>query len=302
MSWNSGSRKGSGGVLVCKTCSIKHRGQCRVAQGNVCYHCGQSGHVQKDCPRRSTVALSQRIVCYRCGYPGHKSNVCTQPTSVDGSKIGGSSQMPTLRSATTRGQGATQRPSTTDRPQVVGKVFKLTTAEAKRGNETVQGSTHSFIASHVLHLVPIVSFPLSFVLSITTPSSSMLLGDVVMKDREIVVHDRVLLGDFVVLAIQDFDLLLGMDWLFRHYAKLEIVYRGVKLIVATPMISVMRAEKLIRQGSEAYLVFVTVTPMERKELVDFPIFWDFPDMFPDELPGLPPHWEIDFTIELLSDT
>jgi len=89
----------------------------------------------------------------------------------------------------------------------------------------------------------------------------MLLGDAVMRDCEIVVHDQVLPGNLVVLAIQDFDLLLGMDWLSCHYAKvdyrhkvitfeppnqLEIVYRGVKPVVATPMISVMRAKKLIR--------------------------------------------------------
>ena len=109
-------------------------------------------------------------------------------------------------------------------------MFVPTAAEAKGGNETVQGilslygsdvhvlfdtgSTHSFIAPHVLHLVPIISCSLPYVLSVTTPGGTMLLGDTVVRDCQIVVHNRVLKGDLVVLAIQDFDLLLGMDWLY----------------------------------------------------------------------------------------
>ena len=94
--------------------------------------------------------------------------------------------------------------TTTNRPQIVGKVFALTAAEAEGGNETVQGilslygsnicvlfdtcSTHSFITPHVLHLVPVVSCSLPYILSITTSSGSMLLGDVVVRNCEIVVH------------------------------------------------------------------------------------------------------------------
>ena len=73
------------------------------------------------------------------------------------------------------------------------------------------GSTHSFIAPHVLHLVLIISYPLPYVLSITTPGGYMLLGEAAVRDCEIVVNNRVLPGDVVVLAIQNFDLLLGMD-------------------------------------------------------------------------------------------
>ena len=73
------------------------------------------------------------------------------------------------------------------------------------------GSTHSFITSHVLHLVLVVSCSLPYILSITTLGGSILLRDAVVRDCEIVVHDQVIPGDLVVLAIQDFDLLLSMD-------------------------------------------------------------------------------------------
>ncbi|XP_052206788.1 uncharacterized protein LOC127811118 [Diospyros lotus] len=278
--WDSSSSNRTVKATACKTGGRWHRGQCKIAQGNVCYHCVQPGHMRKDYPRRSGVASSQGITCYRCGQPGHTSRVCRQPAPVEGQRTRGSDQKPAQKSTATRGRGAASRPAITDSPQVSSRVFALSAAEAEGGNETVQGRE-------------------------------------VVLDCEIVVCERVMPGDLVVLAIQNFDLLLGMNWLSRHYAKvdcrhkgitfeppdqLEIMYRGVKPVVATPMILVMRAEKLIQQGCEAYLAFVTVTPGERKELADLPIVRDLSDVFSKELPSLPPYREIDFSIELLPGT
>jgi len=38
---------------------------------------------------------------------------------------------------------------------------------------------------------------------------------------EIEVHDKKLLGDLVILDVKDFDLILAMDWLSRHYARVD---------------------------------------------------------------------------------
>jgi hypothetical protein len=39
-----------------------------------------------------------------------------------------------------------------------------------------------------------------------------------------------------------------------------------------------------------------------KEICDIPVVCEFPDVFPDDLPGLPPDREVEFVIELKSDT
>ncbi|XP_052176684.1 uncharacterized protein LOC127790988 [Diospyros lotus] len=65
------------------------------------------------------------------------------------------------------------------------------------------------------------------------------------------------------------------------------------------MISVMHAERLIRHGCEAYFTFVTMIAEENKELAAYPVVRDFPDVFPNELTGLPPHREIDFAVNLI---
>ena len=41
------------------------------------------------------------------------------------------------------------------------------------------------------------------------------------ENCEIEVHDKKLVGDLVILDVRDFDLILGMDWLSRHYARVD---------------------------------------------------------------------------------
>ena len=67
-----------------------------------------------------------------------------------------------------------------------------------------------------------------------------------------------------------------------------IMYRGIKLVSAVPMISVMKAEKLVRHGCEAYLAYVAMNEDHKIGLSEIPVIYEFPDVFPDELLGLPP--------------
>jgi len=100
----------------------------------------------------------------------------------------------------------------------------------------------------------------------------VLLGSEVLRDYKIKVCDKECAGDLVVLDIKDFDLNLCMDWLFWHYGKVDcwykiihfelpqqptIVYRRIKPVSSTLMISMIKVEKLVRHGCEAHLAFVT---------------------------------------------
>jgi len=62
------------------------------------------------------------------------------------------------------------------------------------------------------------------------------------------------------------------------------------------------ASKLLRKGCEAYLACVIDTEVVKPELADIPVVCEFSDVFPEELPGLPPDREIEFSIDLLPET
>ena len=55
----------------------------------------------------------------------------------------------------------------------------------------------------------------------------------------------------------------------------------------------------MRKGCEAYLAYVIDTVKARSSVSDVPTVSDFLDVFPEELPGLPPQREIEFAIEVV---
>ena len=63
------------------------------------------------------------------------------------------------------------------------------------------------------------------------------------------------------------------------------------------MISAMKAKKLIKHRAWAFLVS-TETDKANVNISSVPVVKDFQDVFPEELPSLPPVREVDFGIEL----
>ncbi|GKF80159.1 hypothetical protein Tco_0238761 [Tanacetum coccineum] len=57
--------------------------------------------------------------------------------------------------------------------------------------------------------------------------------------------------------------------------------------------------KYIEKGYELFLAQVTEQESKEKRLEDVLVIQDFPKVFPDELPGLPPPRQVEFRIDLI---
>ncbi|TYK23808.1 ty3-gypsy retrotransposon protein [Cucumis melo var. makuwa] len=162
-----------------------------------------------------------------------------------------------------------------------GKVFATNKTEAERAGTVVtgtlpvlghcalvlfdSGSSHSFISSaFVLHACLEVE-PLHHVLSVSTPSGENMLSKEKVKACQIEIAGHVIEVTLLVLDMLDFDVILDMDWLAANHASINY--------------SLDTREVDVSLSSE-------------------PVVRDYPDVFPEELPGLPPHREIEFAIEL----
>ncbi|KAI5313326.1 hypothetical protein L3X38_042500 [Prunus dulcis] len=110
----------------------------------------------------------------------------------------------------------------------------------------------------------------------------------------------------------DLDVILGMDWLARHrasvdYFRKEVVFRspgrpevtfyGERRVLPSCLISAMTAKRLLRKGCSGYIAHVIDTIDNGLRLENIPVVPEFPDVFPEDLLGLPPHREIEFIIE-----
>ena len=60
----------------------------------------------------------------------------------------------------------------------------------------------------------------------------------------------------------------------------------------------MKASKLLYQGCIGYWCYAIDTQTKEEKAENIPVVCEFEDVFPKELPGLPPQREIDFWIEL----
>ncbi|KAL0434128.1 UNVERIFIED_CONTAM: hypothetical protein Slati_2747100 [Sesamum latifolium] len=116
------------------------------------------------------------------------------------------------------------------------------------------------------------------------------------------------------MDLKEFDVILGMDWLAQHRAVIDcykkevmiessgesrVVFMGDRQVVLVCVISAVEARRLMLEGCEAYLAHVIDTKKVNPTLEEIPVVRDFPEVFPEDLPGLPPHREVDFAIETL---
>ncbi|GJX71111.1 putative reverse transcriptase domain-containing protein, partial [Tanacetum coccineum] len=89
--------------------------------------------------------------------------------------------------------------------------------------------------------------------------------------------------DLIPIDLGSFDVIVGMDWLVKYHA----VIVCDKKIVRIPY----GDEVLIIEGDGCNSGITTKKiddKSEKKRLEDVPIVRDFPEVFPEDLPGLPP--------------
>ena len=81
-----------------------------------------------------------------------------------------------------------------------------------------------------------------------------------------------------------------------------MIVHGVRSGPMSNVISVMQARKLLRKGCEAFLALVLDSKRGQIELANILVVKDFPNVFPEELPSIPPVREVDLSIEILPGT
>ncbi|GKD71903.1 putative reverse transcriptase domain-containing protein, partial [Tanacetum coccineum] len=118
-----------------------------------------------------------------------------------------------------------------------------------------------------------------------------------------------------------FDIIIGMDCLSKYHAMIAYAKKIVRipwgnktLIVRSDgsdnghrsqlnIISCTKAQKYLLEGCPIFLAQVTMKKAEdkskEKQLEEVPIVQDFPEVFPEDLPGIPPTRQVEFQIDLI---
>nr|GEV59224.1 reverse transcriptase domain-containing protein [Tanacetum cinerariifolium] len=119
--------------------------------------------------------------------------------------------------------------------------------------------------------------------------------------------------DLMPIELGTFDVIISMDWLVEQdaiivYGKkvVHVPYKNKTLVVEgdrgasrLKVISCIKAIKFIERGSQLFVAHVAEKEPQEKLLEDVPVIRDFPEVFPDDLPGLPPPRQVEFRIDLV---
>ncbi|VVA41124.1 PREDICTED: retrotransposon, partial [Prunus dulcis] len=289
----------------CTVCGRFHNGACR--QGTTgCFHCGQQGHFLRECPLllqggEATVAPPRETGTQSKTQFGGASSSDGAPTSV--ASRGGSQQ---------QRQGG--------RTRTTGRVYHMSQQQAQASPDVVtgmlsvfgtparvlidSGATHSFVTPSFARNANVRLSALRDELAISVPTGEIFYVGMVYSDSAVLVGDVCLEADLIPLEMVGLDVILGMDWLVKHHASVdcfrkEVILRSPGRPEATFYGELMTATRLLRKGCSGYLAYIVDSRTQELQLEDIPVVRDFPNVFPDDLPGLPPHREIEFTIELM---
>ncbi|KAK1627572.1 hypothetical protein QYE76_001887 [Lolium multiflorum] len=230
-----------------------------------CHSCGQKGHVQKDCQK-------PRIICYGCGKDGHIKLECPNKAPWSGQSSGGRGG--SGNNNNNNNNNNNRNYNNNKRGMPYGKLNCTTLEQAEESDQTV----------------------LETPITVLSAGGTILVTHV--KEAQVItICDCVYFTDLFIIPMKDISVILGMDWLMENGA---VINCGDKTVSLRNSIG----GRIVFQGDKYTELEIGLELNSPKEvrIEDIPVVNEFPDVFPKELPGLPPDREIEFTINLIPGT
>jgi hypothetical protein len=129
---------------------------------------------------------------------------------------------------------------------------------------------------------------------ISTPGGEITSNQMV-RSVPIRLGNQVIKTDLVLLNLEGIDVILGMNWMTEHRVPLDISSRVIE--IDSPYYGAITL--YLPKQEYLYSCTYAITGLKVK---DIPIVCEYPDVFPNDLPGMPPDRDIEFVIELQPGT
>ncbi|XP_075478863.1 uncharacterized protein LOC142519720 [Primulina tabacum] len=180
------------------------------------------------------------------------------------------------------------------------------------------GATQSFISETFVNRLNIIHEDMELRFKVSIPSVDQIVTSSIVKNLELRLQKDVVRVDLIVLPMPEFDIILGVNLLSLNGALIDFWQSSVSIRQPNEkyfvfevarnkkmphIIPCMCERKLMRRGCQDFLACVTSTHvLESRRLEDVEVVRDFPSVFPEDGPSIPPDREVEFSIELMSGT
>jgi len=198
-------------------------------------------------------------------------------------------------------------------PDVVAGTLQLDTMQVYA--LIYPGASHSFVSYRIVNNLHVLFSNLGVGVIVSTPLGENIHINDIYRGVKLYIGGLELRVDFMPLKLYDFDLILGMDWLSKHKARVDcftktvtiqgisdkrVVFKGERKVIPSCVISVLVTRKLLRKGCSAWLAHVRELEKGSIDLASIPVVREFRDVFSEELLGLPLVREIKVSIKTIT--
>lgn len=241
------------------------------AAGVTCFHCNETGHYANKCPKKQQSATPIR------------------PAS--GVPATGGTPKPAGQFTKGRVNHVTAEEAQTA-PDVVLGTFLVNSIPASVLFDS--GASHSFVSNKFVGKNGLPISPLSNPMIIHSPGSEMRTSSL-CPNLTLEISGVSFMADLIVLHSQGLDVILGMDWLAKNQGRIDCANRSITL-TNEEGVTVEFKPNTCTGGSSI------LTSLKELKLEDIPVVQEFSDVFPDDLPSMPPDRDIMFLIDLVPGT
>ncbi|WVZ52807.1 LOW QUALITY PROTEIN: hypothetical protein U9M48_003829 [Paspalum notatum var. saurae] len=231
--------------------------------------------------------------CTKCGKAGHASRTCRTPQKTQGAVPLSEGKKPTPKMGQLQYSQLEQVPES---EPVLAGTFLVNT------NPTVvlfdSGASFTFIseAYALKHGYDIIELKQDYHI---TAAGSAIITNHMVRDLCLQVGREKLFINSLVLPQLGIDIILGMNWLKQHNAKIDVGSRSVQLCSSSGTDVVIHVPL---HKNMLHTVNIVDAQGDAQALAKIPVVCDYPDVFPEELPGLPPDRDVEFGIDLVPGT
>ncbi|GJW11962.1 putative reverse transcriptase domain-containing protein [Tanacetum coccineum] len=182
------------------------------------------------------------------------------------------------------------------------------------------GADRSFVSYAFSKYIDIHPTTLDTNYSVELADGKSLTTNTILRGCTLNLQNHLFKINLLPIELGSFDVIVGMDWMAEHRAEvvcyekyIRVPYGNDMLIVQgersgvknksrLEVISSIRTQKYINQGCQVFLIQMMKeeeTEIPERRIEDVPVVRDFPEVFPEDLPGLPPTRQVEFHIELI---
>jgi hypothetical protein len=146
------------------------------------------------------------------------------------------------------------------------------------------GASHSFISTKISTKCQLPFHHTSGAFMIATPGGKVATYQLTQQ-VPIKLGSSIFRTTLLIMGLESVDIILGTDWLTRHHALIDVAARAIK--IHSPSCGELTLYLPNQGRTHSCALTMVESPLEKIAVV-----CEYHDVFPDELPGMPPDRDI----------